>query len=399
VPSRPRAARSGTADRVPDLLPAVAEVSLVDHHCHGLVPADLSAEEFEGLLTEADRAFPGGSLFDSQIGFAVRRWCAPLIDLPKHASPVDYLERRAELGHAEVTTRLLRAAGLGALCVDTGFTPIPLLSLDELAVVAGAPSHEIVRLEAVAEEVAASGVSAKYFPDAVRERLEQRAKVAVGAKSIAAYRVGLGLSWIRPSDGTVVQAAEPWLRELAPGRRVRLADEVLHRFLMFTALDMGLPLQIHVGLGDRDVRLHECNPLLLTDLLRETERLGVPIVLLHNYPYHREAAYLSQVFSHVYMDVSLATHNVGSRAGAVLREALELAPFGKVLYASDAFGLPELYYLGAVLFRRALSDLMRDAVAKDEWSLSDADRVAIMVGASNARRVYGLPAHDGTGKP
>jgi len=384
---------------MPDLLPAVAEVSLVDHHCHGVVPADLSAEEFEGLLTEADRPFPGGSLFDSQIGFAVRRWCAPLLDLPKYASPVHYLDRRAELGHAEVTTRLLRAAGLGALCVDTGFTPRPLLSPEELSVAANAPSHEIVRLESVAEEVAVSGVSAMYFPDAVRERIEQRAKVAVGAKSIAAYRVGLGLSSFRPFDDAVVQAAEPWLAGLGKGVRVRLADEVLHRFLIFTALEMGLPLQIHVGLGDRDVRLHECNPLLLTDLLRETERLGVPIILLHNYPYHREAAYLAQVFSHVYMDVSLATHNVGSRAGAVLREALELAPFGKVLYASDAFGLPELYYLGAVLFRHALSDLMRDAVAADQWSASDADRVASMVGASNARRVYGLPAPGGAGKP
>jgi len=32
----------------------------------------------------------------------------------------------------------------------------------------------------------------------------------------------------------------------------------------------------------------------------------------------------------------------GTRASAVLAEVLELAPFGKVLYSSDAFGLPEL---------------------------------------------------------
>jgi hypothetical protein len=38
----------------------------------------------------------------------------------------------------------------------------------------------------------------------------------------------------------------------------------------------------------------------------------------------------------------------------VLGEALELSPFTKQLYSSDAFGIAESYYLGALLFRRAL---------------------------------------------
>ena len=62
-------------------------------------------------------------------------------------------------------------------------------------------------------------------------------------------------------------------------------------------------------------------------------------MLLHNYPYHREAGYLAQVFPHVYADLGLATHNVGSRAPAVLAEALEMAPLRKFLFSSDAFGL------------------------------------------------------------
>ena len=57
-----------------------------------------------------------------------------------------------------------------------------------------------------------------------------------------------------------------------------------------------------MGYGDRDIDLHRCNPLLLTALLRAIEPAGVPVMLLHNYPYHREAGYLAQVFPHVYMD-------------------------------------------------------------------------------------------------
>ena len=57
MPSEPLAvARSRTTNGMPDLLPAVAAVSLVDHHCHGVVPADLTAEEFERVAVRfADR--------------------------------------------------------------------------------------------------------------------------------------------------------------------------------------------------------------------------------------------------------------------------------------------------------------------------------------------------------
>ena len=37
---------------------------------------------------------------------------------------------------------------------------------------------------------------------------------------------------------------------------------------------------------------------------------------------------------------------------------MELAPFGKLLYSSDAFGLPELYLLGAHTFRVALAEVL-----------------------------------------
>jgi predicted TIM-barrel fold metal-dependent hydrolase len=206
----------------------------------------------------------------------------------------------------------------------------------------------------------------------------------VAFKTSAAYRVGLDLSGRRPTDPEVAAAAS------RSAGAPRLADEVLHRFLIWTAVDLGRPVQVHVGYGDRDVDLHRCNPLLLTGLLRATEPTGVPVMLLHNYPYHREAGYLAQVFPHVFVDVGLATHGVGQRATALLAEALELAPFGKFLFSTDAYGLPELYHLGTLLFRRALSDVLRDGLAAGAWTEDDARRVAGLIGAGNARRAYRL---------
>jgi len=377
------------------VLANLSTLPLVDHHCHGVVRRDLDRPDFEALLTEAGRpSEPGVARFDSHIGFAVRRWCAPVLDGPPHATPEEYLSRRAELGVDEVTRRFLAAAGLGAMCVDTGYTPEPLLSPAELGRAAGAPAYEVIRLESVAEEVIRGGGPAILFAEAVRQRLADAARTAVAVKSIAAYRVGLDLPGDRP---TAVEVAAAAGRALAAdrlvahtGRPVRLADPVLHRFLIWAGVDLGLPVQIHTGYGDRDVDLHRCNPVLLTDLLRAIEPTGVPVVLLHTYPYHREAGYLAQVLGNVYVDVSLATHNLGARSSALIAEALELAPFGKFLFASDAFGLPELYYLGAFLFRRGLDRVLRAGLTDDVWTEAEAARLAELMGAGNARRVYRL---------
>jgi predicted TIM-barrel fold metal-dependent hydrolase len=370
-----------------DLDPELAALPLVDHHCHGLVRRDLDRPEFEAMLTEATGPSAlGGSLFDSQIGFAVRRWCAPVLDLPAHAPADQYLARRAELGADEVNRRLMAATGTQTFLVDTGYLPEPITTPDELAALTGGTAKEVVRLEAVAQDVLASS-GAAAFAGQFRDQLTQRCAGAAAVKSIAAYRVGLDLDGARPTDAEVTAAAD---RLLASGGPLRVADPVLHRFLVWSGIDLQLPVQFHVGYGDADVDLHRGDPLLLTDLLRATESAGVPVMLLHNYPFHRQAGFLAQVFGHVFVDVGLATHNLGSRAPAILAELLELAPFGKVLFSSDAFGLAELYLLGTVLFRRGLGRLLADGVADDAWTAADAVRVAEMIGAGNAERAYRL---------
>jgi predicted TIM-barrel fold metal-dependent hydrolase len=367
-----------------DLLPFVADLPLVDHHCHGVAASDVARTDFEAMLTEADTTSPlGTSLFDSLIGLAVRERCAPVLDLPKHAPADAYLERRAELGAAEVARRFLRATGTTDFLLDGGFLPDALTTTGEFAELAGARAHDIVRLEQVAEAVIRGSTAQGFAADFAAE-LGKRAETAVGFKSIAAYRVGLELAGERPSPSEVRAAAERWLR----GGTGRLADEVLHRFLVFTGLDLGLPVQFHVGYGDADVDLHRCDPLRLTGLLRATRDRGVPILLLHNYPFHRNAAYLAQVFEHVFVDVGLATHNAGFRAPAILAELLEIAPFGKVLFSTDAFGLAELYHLGTALFRRGLSDFLRAGLDAGAMSEVDAVRLCALVGHENAKRIY-----------
>jgi uncharacterized protein len=341
-------------------------MELIDHHCHSVVREDLDRAAFEELLTESNR--PDGRAFESPVGSAVRRWCAPVLDLPKHAPAADYLARRNELGTTEVTRRMMKGAGLDTLLVDTGFAPERLLDLAALSAAANAPVREVIRLEALA------GSITDDFPDAFRAALARQTPVAW--KSIAAYRHGLDLDPQRPTDAEVAAA---WI----PGRRIE--DPVILRFLLWSAADTGLPIQVHCGFGDPDETLCRADPAVLQPFLHEIE---TPVVLLHCYPYHRQAAYLAHVYPHVYFDVGLAINYLGASAKTVLAEAMELAPYHKLLYSSDAFGLPEFYFLGATLFRRALKEILDSWVERDE--ISDAEHIAALIGAGNARALYGL---------
>jgi uncharacterized protein len=357
---------------------------LIDHHCHGATVSDLDRTGFEALATESDRPPPTGcSTLDSQLGFALRRWCAPVLGLPPHAEADDYLARRRDLGAAEVNRRLLRAADVDAFLVDTGYHGGELLGPAQMACAAGAAAREIVRLETVAEEL--PEVTAAGFAAAYEDALARATESAAGVKSVVAYRYGLDFDPRRPSGHEVTEAAGRWLGAGRP----RIEDPVLLRHVLWAGIDRGLPVQLHTGFGDPDLDLARCDPALLTGFLRATAGRDVPVMLLHCYPYHRQAGYLAQAFPHVYVDAGLALNHVGARAEAVLAESLELTPFHKVLYSSDAYGLAELHHLGAVLFRRAFSAVTGGWVRDGHWSAADAARAGELIGSGNARRVYG----------
>jgi uncharacterized protein len=361
--------------------------ALVDAHCHVVTAGPVDEAGFAAGCTEAAQA----TTVDSQTVAAVRRWCPPALGLPAHAPVAEYLAARDALGPAEANRRLLGAAGLSRLLVDTGLPAEGMLTPRDLSAVAGAPVAEVVRLETLAERVA-DGASAAGFGDAFAAALATALADAgvVAVKSIVAYRHGLDLDPARPDPAEVTRAAGDWLRARPERGAARLTDPVLLRHLLWTAVDAGRPIQLHTGFGDADAALARADPGLLQPFCAATEAAGTPLVLLHCYPYHRQAAWLSHLYPHVHVDVGLTLNHVGARAAAVLAEFLELAPFDRVHYSSDAFGLAELYLAGAAQFRHALATVLDGFVADGAWSRPDADRIAAAIGAGNATRLYGL---------
>ena len=362
----------------------IAEVPLIDQHVHGCWLTAGDRKRFENSLNEANTEPLAGfdSAFDSQLWFAVRTHCAPVLGLPSHVEPQDYWARRSQFTEAELARLFLSGAKVTDWLVDTGFAEA-VADVDEFAELSGGKAHEVVRLEQVAEQAAqAPGDYASAFEDI----LHRRARTAVGTKSILAYRGGFDGDLTEPPLARVAEAADRWR---ASGG-IRLSDRVLLRFGLHQALRLGKPLQFHVGFGDRDCDLRKANPLYLLDFVRHSG--DIPIVLLHCYPYEREAGYLAQAFNNVYLDGGLSINYLGARGPSFIARLLELAPFRKIMYSSDGFGPAELHFLGATLWRKGIHRTLRGFIDAGDWGEPDAIRVVDLIARDNAARIYRLDA-------
>ena len=250
---------------------------------------------------------------------------------------------------AEYASKLLQATGTELLLVDDGFPP-PGTGVEwrELGELAGCEARPILRIERVAE---AGGIEAVR-----REVPAARENGFAGLKTISAYRTGLELERIHDF---VVAALEANESTGAP-----------------------LPLQFHCGFGDWDLYLPRADPGHLKPLIERFR--DTPFVLLHCYPFVREAGWLAHVYGNVWFDLSLTIPHV-SRPAEMVRQALELAPVSKLLYASDAARTPELYYLAAKWWREALADVLVEALSDDE-----AEAAGRQILRENAVALYGV---------
>jgi uncharacterized protein len=218
---------------------------------------------------------------------------------------------------AEYVSALLRATNTELLLVDDGYPPAEVgTSWDELGELAGCRALPVLRLETRGEHAADETATAR-----------ERGYVAL--KTIAAYRGGLD----------------------------RVSEHVVAALEANEATGDPLPVQVHCGFGDWDLHLWRADPSYLKPLVERFR--DTSFVLLHCYPFVREAGWLAHVYGNVWFDLSLTIPHV-SRPVAALEEALELAPVSKLLYASDAARTPELYLLAATWWRDALAQVLDD---------------------------------------
>jgi predicted TIM-barrel fold metal-dependent hydrolase len=342
----------------------LSPIPIIDHHCHAVrrFGRPLAVGEFRAFFAETtDPAMPPHIARTVFYMRTVRDLAALLGCEPSEEA---LLEVRNSTPFEDYARRLFDAGNWQALFVDTGFRSPDSYTVAGMGELAGRPTAEVLRLETLMEELIVGGGAMDGTPTLrqVEEALRQavrdaRSRGIVGLKSIAAYRGGLQVERRTFEEANAVL---PALQETARREgRLRLSNRAVLEYLLRAALEeaapIEMPVQFHVAFGDDDADLRTANPLHMRNLLTDPALRRVPFVLLHCYPYVREAGYLAALYAHVFVDVSLTVPLTAHGSTAAFLEALELAPVSKLLFATDAHSLPELFYVGALHGRRALA--------------------------------------------
>jgi predicted TIM-barrel fold metal-dependent hydrolase len=132
------------------------------------------------------------------------------------------------------------------------------------------------------------------------------------------------------------------------------------------------------------------NPLYLRTIFEMPEYRSMPVVMLHEcYPFTREGAYLATVYDNAYLDLSYGIPFLGySEMLDFTRAALSVAPFSKLLYSSDAVGVPELHWASALDGRRIIGQVLEECVANGDLGTHDVELAASAILRDNALNLY-----------
>ena len=372
----------------------LASIPILDHHCHSFIKRETpySALEFQGFFSEGGDE---GIVAEHTPNSVFFRWgikevaqflgCAPTTEA--------VLEARATVPLNELGTRMLRDANIPVLLIDYGLAGADRISIPEMkASLPACRIEPILRLETMAQELILKYETFDQVVEAFVATVENaRAEGHVGLKSIIAYRTGLA---IRETDrAEAVQTFRAVKERAKRDGKVRLADKPLNDYLLLRALEVAekraLPLQFHTGLGDSDLDMLYANPLHMRLLFESRKYKHVPFVLLHaSYPYVRELGYLASLYSNVWMDLGLAIPFATVDIPSVWRQALSLTPVSKVLFSTDAYSLPEIYWLAARWGRRGLAQVLDELIALGAFTRDEALDAADRILHGNSEKLY-----------
>ena len=368
-------------------------IPIVDNHCHSLLrrqPQDDDA--FRIHLTESTFPEIARDHIPTSLAYHLAiREMAVLLDC--EPTPDAVHAARRDRGVEWLTREVVERGRFKTWLIDTGYGADTTYSVDELRELAPCRIEEVLRLEPLIEKLILEAETFDGFLDAYRASLAGlRDRGIVGMKSVIAYRTGLHVREVERGD-----AADAYRTARAAGQRdgrLRIESKPLLDFLIVIAVEesasQGVPIQFHTGLGDPDLDLTLVDPAALRILFADRFR-AAPIVLLHTgYPYIRSLAYLAAMFPNVYADMGETILFAPGEATEIYRELIGLAPASKLLFSTDASLVPELYWIGARIGRRALGRVLDEHIADGAIDESTALDWAERMLWRNSEAVYGL---------
>lgn len=374
----------------------LSSIPILDHHCHSFIKraTPYKALEFQGFFSEGGDE---GIVAEHTPNSVFFRWGVKEVARFLGCDPTTeaVLEARAAIPLYELGARMLQDANIPVLLIDYGLGGADRMSILEMKTnLPMCRIEPILRLETMAQALILKYETFDQVVDAFVATVENaRAEGHVGLKSIIAYRTGLAVR-----ETSLTDAAETFEVVKERARRdgkVRLADKPLNDYLLLRALEVAekqaLPIQFHTGLGDNDLDMLYANPLHMRPLFESSKYKHVPFVLLHaSYPYVRELGYLASLYSNVWMDLGLAIPFATVDIPSVWQQALSLTPISKILFSTDAYSIPEIYWLAARWGRWGLAQLLDELIALEAFTQDEALDAAHQILHSNSEKLYGV---------
>jgi uncharacterized protein len=374
----------------------LASVPILDHHCHAFInrATPYTALEYQGFFSEGG---DDGIVANHTPNSVFFRWGIKEVAkfLGCDPTPEAVLAARSAISLNELASHMLKDVNIPVLLIDYGLGGTDRMSIADMkSSLPGFRFEPILRLETMAQDLILKHDTFDQVIDAFVTTVENaRATGHVGLKSIIAYRTGLAIR-----ETSKAEASETFNIVKERARRdgaVRLADKPLNDYLLLRALEVvekqELPIQFHTGLGDNDLDMLYANPLHMRPLFESNRYKHVPFVLLHaSYPYVRELGYLASLYSNVWMDLGLAIPFATIDIPSVWRQALSLTPISKILFSTDAYSIPEIYWLAARWGRWGLSQILNELVTIGAFSENETSEAAHQILHGNAERLYGV---------
>jgi hypothetical protein len=371
----------------------LSHIPIYDHHAHGLFYEKLwRSQPLEPCFTEAydpvilerfvrDNLYFRRSMHD----LAQYYGCEPRAEAVMAA--------RKTQNYVELSRRMFREANITHCLIDDGIWADALMSIDDSkTLLPEVKIGRVLRLEAELAKLVEAHDSASSLFQAFEKQLRTEAPNLIGFKSIVAYRTGLGIA--RHSSTEVEKAYSEMRRSMTKGTPPRIASKPLLDAMLWMALKVAAetskPVQFHTGYGDPDLDLRLANPLHLRTVLEAPKLKGLKIIMLHCYPFMREAGYLASVYSGAFLDVGL-TIPYASVHGmrTALHEALHLSPISKVLFSSDAQRTPEMFWIAARWGRKLLGEVLEASLHEGELDANEAEWAAERILFGNSAELYG----------
>ena len=324
---------------------------IVDHHAHPFLRKEVthSADSYRTWFTEStspiihEKHVPNSLFYRTAL-----RWLAELLDCAPSEAAVT--EARAAYPEADWTKRLFEDANIDVLLCDYGYGGADAYDHAQMQAILPCRIEPILRLERMAEGLI---LESNSFSEMV-ERYVATVEAAQGngyvaLKSIIAYRTGLsigrvsrfgsadrirGLSCQKPavravSGWTTRRCATTWY-----GSRWRLPTNSAFR----SSSTPGSAIQTQICAPPIPSSYATPSNAILTCRLSCCMPDGPTTGRRRTSP---------AIYPNVWADLSLAVPFATVGIPDMMRDMIGMAPLSKLMFATDAFTMPDIYWLAA----------------------------------------------------